>query len=200
MTAQPTVAPVFGDRQGQAGLVAAVRAAEAVEAFHRVPAEVQALLRPPARRRSPPRRSGRRRRSTGRRSRGRSASATDCAGRSARSRASRSAVVDERVVGRDRVGARPRRPRRRRRCAGSCRGSVSRRWPLPCGSPPDAAVAHRDVEHPVRPEDDRAAVVVGERLVDARIRMRLAVADRRHRGRPRSTVNDAMTVSPSRSV
>ena len=29
-----------------------------------------------------------------------------------------------------------------------------------------AAVARRDVEHPVRPEHDRAAVVVGERLGD----------------------------------
>ena len=28
------------------------------------------------------------------------------------------------------------------------------------------AVAHPDVEHPVRPEDDRAAVVVRERLRD----------------------------------
>ena len=28
------------------------------------------------------------------------------------------------------------------------------------------AVARRDVEHPVRPEHDRAAVVVGERLGD----------------------------------
>ena len=44
--------------------------------------------------------------------------------------------------------------------------SVSSRWPLPMRVAARAAVAEGDVEHPVRSERDRPAVVVRERLVD----------------------------------
>ncbi len=60
--------------------------------------------------------------------------------------------------------------------------SVSSRWPLPCGSPPEPPSPMRDVEHPVRPERERAAVVVGERLGD-RQQDELGVAGRRGPGR-----------------
>ena len=44
------------------------------------------------------------------------------------------------------------------------RRSVSA-WPLPPGSPLAAAVAQADVQHPIRTEQDLAAVVVRERLL-----------------------------------
>ena len=46
-------------------------------------------------------------------------------------------VADERVVGRDQRRAPRMPPRRRCRRAGSWPRSVSSRWPLPCGSPPE---------------------------------------------------------------
>ena len=61
------------------------------------------------------------------------------------------------------------RRRRRRasgRCAASCRAACSGFWPLRCGSPPEPPSPKPSVEEAVRPEQDVAAVVVGEGLVD----------------------------------
>ena len=165
MTAQPRSWPYSATGQRQAGLVAAGLRLEAVAALHHVPAEVEARRRRPARRRSPPRRPGRRRRSTGRRSRGRSGSATGCAGRSARSRAAPGrSSTNGLSAGIAYAGVWPGgTSTSMRRILPSM---VSRLLAVALRVAARAAVAERDVEHPVRPEHDRAAVVVGERLVD----------------------------------
>ena len=188
--------PVLRDGQGQPGLVALGRRLVAVGALHRVPAVVEAahpvarnvdLLPRPLADVADPQVAGRR---------GRSASATGCAARSARSRAARPRPVSERVVGGDRVGRRL--PGGHVDVDAEDLGQVRlEAAAVAVRIATGAAVAERDVQHPVRTEREAAAVVVGERLLDLEMIRSLS-------GSAASGSSDASkdetTVSPSRSV